>query len=349
MPHLEFANCRIRGIACTVPRSEVLTSELAGRHGANAARIESLTGIRSRRVAPSHLCASDMCADAASRLLSELGWSRDSVDAVIFVSQSQDYFLPATACLLQHRLGLPKGCACIDVSLGCSGYVYGLATTYGLVEAGLRRALLLVGDTSSRRISEEDRSVCFLFGDSGTATAIERDPCRSTFVLATDGSGADRLIIPAGHSRHPVPPTACERSAGPDGNRRGPHELFMDGPEVMAFTMREVPPLLESLLTSSGQHRDAIDLLVLHQANRFVTDQLALRLGVPSHRVPSSVERFGNTSCASVPVTLAECCRPSLMSSGRCVAILGFGVGWSWGGCLTHVGPICMPDIGELD
>lgn len=348
MPHLEFASCTIRGLACTVPRAQLSTSELASRLGSSAARIESITGIRSRRIAPDGICASDMCADAASRLLDQLGWSRDSIDAVVFVSQSQDYFLPATACLLQHRLGLPKGCACMDVSLGCSGYVYGLATAYGLVEAGLRRALLLVGDTSSRRISEEDRSVCFLFGDSGTATAIERAPCRSTFVLGTDGSGGDRLIIPAGHSRHPVPPTACERTAGPDGNRRGPHELFMDGPEVMAFTMREVPPLLESLLTSSGQHRDAIDLLVLHQANRFVTDQLALRLGVPADRVPSSVERFGNTSCASVPVTIAECCRPSLMSSRRRVAMLGFGVGWSWGGCLTDIGPICMPEIGEV-
>lgn len=123
----------------------------------------------------------------------------------------------------------------------------------------------------------------------------------------------------------------------------------MDGPEVMAFTMREVPPLLESLLAASRESRDAVELLVLHQANRFVTEQLALRLGVPAERVPSSVGRFGNTSCASVPVTLAERCRTLLVSSTRRVAMLGFGVGWSWGGCLTDIGPICMPGIGEID
>jgi len=349
MPELEFRNCRVSGVACTVPRNAVSTAELATRIGVGASRVEALTGIRSRRVAPPSMCASDLCADAACRLLAALGWSPDSIQALVFVSQSQDYFLPATACILQQRLGLPTDCACLDVSLGCSGYVYGLAATYGLVEAGVERALLLVGDTSSRRVSEEDRSVCFLFGDSGSATAIERAPCRSTFVLGTDGRGADRLIIPAGHSRHPIPPATCERAIGRDGNRRGPHELFMDGPEVMAFTMREVPPLLTRLLERSQLEREDLDLLLLHQANRFVTDQLADRVGVPRDRVPSSVERLGNTSCASIPVTMAECCHEPLSASSRQVALLGFGVGWSWAGCATRMGPICIPPVGELD
>lgn len=349
MPALEFRNCRIRGVSCTVPRDAVSTAELAARCGVGASRVESMTGIRSRRVAPPRMCASDLCADAADRLIGSLGWSRDSIQALVFVSQSQDYVLPATACLLQQRLGLPTDCACLDVSLGCSGYVYGLAATYGLVEAGIGRALLLVGDTSSRRVSEEDRSVCFLFGDSGSATAIERSPCPSTFVLGTDGRGADHLIIPAGQCRHPITPATFERTTGPDGNRRGPHELFMDGPEVMAFTMREVPPLFTRLLERSAMRREDLDLLLLHQANRFVTERLAQRIEVPLDRVPSSVGRFGNTSCASIPVTMAECCGESLAASSRQVALLGFGVGWSWAGCATRIGPICMPPIGELD
>jgi 3-oxoacyl-[acyl-carrier-protein] synthase-3 len=349
MPAVTTRNAAIVGVACTLPRKRVTTDDLAARvGGVDPKKIVAMTGIRERRVAAPEICASDLCEDAARRLISGLGWEPDSIGALVFVSQSPDYFLPATACLLQQKLGLAKHCAAFDVNQGCSGYVYGLWLAASLIEAGLERVLLLVGDTSTRRVSEQDRSAVFLFGDTGSATALERRPCDLHFVLGTDGAGGPNLIVPAGQCRALSSPETLQPREAEGGNIRTAEQLYMNGAEVMAFTLREVPKLWEEVLALSGLDPATVDSVVMHQANRFIIETIAKRLKVPLEKVPLSIPELGNTSCASVAITLTACLRDQLASSTMRLAMLGFGVGWSWGACIGNVGPICIPDFAEI-
>jgi 3-oxoacyl-[acyl-carrier-protein] synthase-3 len=348
MAALHFTKSRIAGIACTLPSNKVTTAEVAAALGADPKRVLAMSGIESRRMAPPGMCASDLCTDAASRLIEELGWQRESIGALIFVTQTPDYILPATACTLQQRLNLPTSCACLDVNMGCSGYVYGLWLASSLVESGMKRVLLLVGDTLTRFVSEADRSVTFLFGDSGSATALEREESKSAFVLGTDGSGAEQLIIRAGQARQRMTAELCERTEMEGGNIRSPQELYMNGSEVMTFTLREVPTLFDQLLEAGNTTREELDAVVMHQANQFLLDNLARKIGIDRERVPSSVKDFGNTSCATIPVTIASCLRESIASKPQRLAMMGFGVGWSWGGCIGDFGPIVAPPLNYL-
>ena len=344
MAVLKTSHARIAGVTCSFPAQEITTAATAERLGADVKRVVAMTGIESRRVAPPHLCASDLCADAAERLLASLKWEKESVNALIFLSQTPDYILPATACLLQQKLGLSKSCLCFDVNMGCSGYVYGLMTAASLVETGLGRVLLLVGDTSNRICSEEDKSVAFIFGDAGSATALERGESQATYVLGTDGGGANHLIIRAGQSRTRVTPDHCIRKEFEPGNIRNAQELYMNGSEVLTFALREVPQLFDQLQKESDVSKDGFDAVVMHQANQFMLDGLARKMGVGKERVPSSLRLFGNTSCASIPVTLSCCLREQLQNSRLRLAMLGFGVGWSWAGCAVEIGPTKMPE-----
>lgn len=343
MAILHFKNSRVAGIACTLPKNQVSTEEIAESLAIDPKRVVALTGIKSRRVAPPHICASDLCVDAASRLLDELGWQRESIDALIFVTQTPDFLIPASACIIQKRLGISNGCLCFDINMGCSGYVYGLSVASSLVESGLRRVLLLVGDTSTRVVSKMDRSVAFLFGDSGSATAVEREEAKTTFVLGTDGEGATQLIIPAGQCRLRTTPELCARVAMEGGNLRSPQELYMNGSEVMAFTLREVPKLFQDILVASDTKHDDIDAVVMHQANQFLLDALGKKLGYDKSNVPSSIENFGNTSCASIPVTITACLQDKIKFGPLRLALMGFGVGWSWGACIGNFGPMVSP------
>jgi len=338
-----FHNARVAGIACTLPENEVSTESIASTLGLPPRRIVAMTGIEKRRVAPPHICASDLCGDAAERLLASLGWKKDSIEALIFVSQTPDYILPATACTLQHRLGLSKECASFDVNQGCSGYIYGLWLASSLVETGLQRVLLLVGDTSNRISSEEDKSVAFLFGDSGSATAMQRSPATSHFILGTDGGGAGNLIIQAGQCRQ-RPNSVNSIRVEVEGGKRSPTELFMDGSEVMAFTLREVPPLFEQLLDYAGLQRSQLDAIVMHQANKFLIENLARKIDMPMKFIPLSLQEFGNTSCASIPVTISTCLREAVSAKSHTLALMGFGVGWSWSACTLNLDSISTPE-----
>ncbi len=339
-----MSRARIAGLTCTFPEQEISTVSTAERLSVNAQRVLSMTGIEARRVAARNLCSSDLCADAANRLLDTLKWEKSSVSALIFLSQTPDYILPATACLLQKRLGLSNACACFDVNMGCSGYVYGLMLAASLVESGIGRVLLLVGDTSNRYCSEMDKSVAFLFGDAGSATALDAGEVQATFVMGTNGEGAEHLIIRAGQARQRVTPELCIRTEAEPGNLRSPQELYMNGSEVLSFALREVPQLFSKLQDESGIGKDAFDAVVMHQANQFMLDGLGRKIGIAKERIPSSVRNFGNTSCASIPVTLTCCLREKLQTSSQKLALLGFGVGWSWAGCAIDIGPASMPE-----
>lgn len=344
-----FSQTQVAGVCCALPKNEVHTADVTSKLGiASPGKVVSMTGIEKRRIAPPSMCASDLCEAAAIKLLDSLGWDKASVEALVFVSQTPDYILPATACDLHRRLGLAKTTVAFDVNLGCSGYVYGLWLASSLVESGLKRVLLLVGDTISKLISPEDKATVFLFGDSGSATALERKPGQLVFVLGTDGSGVPHLIVPAGQAREPKDSVSMEIKADESGNRRGRHQLHMNGPEVMSFTLREVPPLFEQLLQHSGIGRDQVDAVVMHQANQFLLDALAKKMGIPKERVPSSLACYGNTSCGSIPVTFTTCLSRDLAKSTKHIVMMGFGVGWSWAGCIGELGPMVIPDFIEL-
>jgi 3-oxoacyl-[acyl-carrier-protein] synthase-3 len=294
------------------------------------------------------MCASDLCFAAAERLLSQLEWDRSSIDHLVVVTQYPDYLLPATSCLLHGRLGLSKSCACLDINLGCSGYIYGLSVASALlstVSAG--RCLLLVGDTPSKTASPQDKSVSMLFGDAGTATALESSPAAPPmyFQLGTDGSGYRHLILPAGGFRHPSTQLTKVRTERESGNWRSEEDLFMDGPEIFAFTLREVPPLIRTTLEATGWPVESVDAFIFHQANRFMIQHLQKKLKLPAEKVPIALGEYGNTSSASIPLAINAALRDTVSFGEQQLIMAGFGVGLSWGSAAVTCGPLVVPEI----
>jgi 3-oxoacyl-[acyl-carrier-protein] synthase-3 len=340
---------RLAGVASAVPEEKHHVEELSAVFGeAEVKKISESTGVVERYIVPEGMCTSDLCYAAAEQLLADTGWERDSVDALIFVSQTPDYVLPATACTLQRRLKLSKRCAAFDVGLGCSGYVYGLWLSSALISGGsIRRVLLLVGDTSNKPLSRADRSVAMLFGDAGTASAVERAEGAPaiTFVLGTDGGGRDNLIIPAGHFRTPSTTATATRTAREGNNQRSDEDLYMNGAEVFTFTLREVPALLKSLFAESGWEAEGTDAFVFHQANKFMLDYLVKRMKLPAHKVPIIISRYGNTSSASIPLAMTDALGPRLREQSMRLVLGGFGVGYSWGAATIECGPMPMPGL----
>ena len=323
---------RLAGVVSAVPSVKLDNAHFAARFGDDAVRdVTKMIGVETRYWAAPGQTTADLCEAAAARLLARLAWSPDTVDALIFVSQTPDQRLPATACVLQARLGLSRHCQAFDVGLGCSGYVYGLWLASTLINAGLSRVLLLAGETSSRLIDPDDRGTALLFGDAGTATALVRDPAApaTTFVLGTDGGGAANLIVPAGGFRQPA--ADPRRPAGFD-----PAHLYMDGGEVFAFTLRAVPRLVADLLGHAGCPVADVDAFVLHQANRFMLNHIAKKIGARPEQTPINIDRFGNTSSATLPLVLTSELADRLTGGPLRIALVGFGVGYSWGAALVQ-------------
>ncbi|MBP2299088.1 ketoacyl-ACP synthase III [Azospirillum picis] len=319
----------LRGIVGCVPEGREGLEDLARRFGDEAAhRIAAATGIESRRIVAPGQCTSDLAEAAARRLLDGLDWTPDSVDLLVVVTQTHDHLLPGTASVLHRRLGLRKGAAVIDVTHGCSGFVYGLWVAAGLLRTVGGRALLLVGDTTSRLVDPDDRAVAPLFGDGAGATALEVDggaPAMS-FDLGSDGAGAPYLSVEGGAMRRPDLPA----------------RLFMDGTQVFAFTLREVPASIGTALEGAGWSIDDIDHLVLHQANAQMIRHLGRKLGVATERTVVALQDLGNTSSASIPLALTAALGPSLTDGARRLLLSGFGVGWSWGSVALIMGPLAL-------
>lgn len=351
---LRVNDVRMVGLASAVPDFVRTVDDDALRFGEEDARkISESVGIKSRRIAPEGLCASDLCASAGERLLDQLGWERDSVQALLFVTQTPDYRIPATACTLQARLGLSTACAAMDINLGCSGYVYGLATAAqfarGLAgsQEGGGRVLLLVGDTLSRMVSPDDRSAALLFGDAGTATALEysQGAPEMFFDLGTDGSGAEHLIVPAGGFRRPATPESHVRTERENGNIRSDEDLVMDGGEVFLFTLSHVPGLVKRTLKGAGWTPDDIDGVVLHQANAFMLNHLRKRLKLDDEKMILALDSYGNTSSASIPLAMTHTWAKSFPDKPLQLILGGFGVGWSWGGAAVTCDDMVMPEL----
>jgi len=292
--------------------------------------IYAKTGIRARHVAAPHECASDLGVAAAERLLAEHQIDRSSIDWFLFCTQTPDYPLPTTACLMQERLGLPRSVGALDFNLGCSGFVYGLALAEGLIRSDqARRVLLVTAETYSKYIDPTDRSLRTIFGDGAAATLIEaaEEPSLSSFVFGTDGSGADTLLVDDGGARAP------HEALKPRKRKRWPSRLFMDGPALVKFTLNVVPPLVDRVLEQSGWAREDVDFYLMHQATLFMLDHLRKQLRLDAELVPEALEDCGNTVSSTIPLLIDRLRTTGRLQPGKRTLLIGFGVGLSWAGC----------------
>lgn len=289
------------------------------------------TGIFQRYIAAPNETASDLAFRAAEKLFSENSIDRSTIDFVLLCTQTPDYPLPTTACLLQQRLGLSQGCGAIDFNLGCSGYVYGLAIAEGLIRSGAaRRILFLTAETYSKYITQDDRSLRTIFGDAAVATLIDASDKTSlhSFQFGTDGSGADTLLVADGGAR------AAEDSIKPRHRKRWASRLYMDGPSLMSFTVVAVPKLIDEILSAAKLQSSQIDLFLLHQATRKMLEQLQTRLELADDRLPIRLEHCGNTVSSTLPILIHDLRKERRIDPQRENLLIGFGVGWSWAGCV---------------
>ncbi|MBI5720130.1 MAG: ketoacyl-ACP synthase III [Burkholderiales bacterium] len=320
---------RIAGIStCVPPHAADNLDPALGFDPEEVRKVVAMAGVRQRRVVDDGVTSADLCFEAAEHLLQRLGWERDSISGLIFVTQSPDYFLPSTSCMLHHWMGLPDTCAAFDVGLGCSGYPYGLYLAATMLRGGgHRRILMLHGETPSRFVDPADHATTLLFGDSGSATALELDEQgRGHFCLHTDGSGHAGLIMRGGGFRDRFPADPRHLS------------LEMDGAGVFSFTIKRVPPLLADALAQAGCEVADVDAYVFHQSNRFMIKHLAKKCGLPEDRVPMTLEDNGNCGGPSVAVTATRRL-PAARARPLKVMLLGYGVGLSWGAAVVDLQP----------
>ena len=328
---------RIAGVSTCVPPTRVDNLDLGERYGAEDVRkVVSMAGVRHRHVVGDELTAVDLCTEAARRLLGQLGWAPESITGLIMVTQSPDHFLPSSACVVHAKLDLPVECAAFDMGLGCSGYPYGLYIAATMLKAGgQQRILMLHGETPSRFVHPDDHATTLLFGDAGSATALEAVPAASgapaaepaCFGLFTDGTGAEGLIIRGGAFRDRTP--------------ADPRDLCvrMDGAGIFNFTIKRVPPLVNDTLAFAGLTVPDIDAYLFHQSNRFIMKHLMKKCGLSEDRVPFTIEDTGNCGGPSVAVTLTR----SLVGRDRDrplrLMLLGYGVGLSWSSAVVMLPP----------
>jgi 3-oxoacyl-[acyl-carrier-protein] synthase III len=337
--HKNSVAARITGITTHLPDT-VLTNEhlSAVFESWSADKIFEKTGIFERRIAGPNETALDLGVAAAEKLLSNGNVDRQSVDYLIFCTQAPDYILPSSACIMQDRLGLPKSVGALDITLGCSGFVYGLSLATGLIAGGMAsRVLLVTADTYSKFINDQDRSVRTLFGDGAAATLVERaepnGPSIGAFVFGTDGSGAGELIVETGGARLARSAETGKTYEDDSGNVRCRDNLYMNGGAVMSFTLREVPTLFKAVKEKAELDDDRLDYVIMHQANRFMLDALRKKMKLPAEKAPYFFEMVGNTVSSTIPFVLENMYAEGKLGPNTSAILLGFGVGLSWAGC----------------
>lgn len=346
---------RIAGVRACVPKEErSLSDEGLIEDATERERLMASIGVRSRHIARPDILTSDLCQKAADSLITQLGWDRETIDVLLFVTQSADYVIPSTACALQHRLGLGSLMA-FDINLGCSGYAYGLWTAASLLKTLTprgrpARALVLAGDVSTSKLLPDDRSTKPLFGDAGSATALELDEAASDMfgVFGTDGSGFAHIIVEAGGLKLPLLPPEKPHDEETQARLYKAARLHLNGPEVFNFTLKQVPLLVKSIFELSNLDQDHVDYVLFHQANCFMLNHLRKKSGLAEEKVPIAMETYGNTSSASIPLTL--CAKLSdQLETPKSVVMMGFGVGWSWSALSLKLGPLPKPGIDIYD
>jgi 3-oxoacyl-[acyl-carrier-protein] synthase-3 len=330
-------------IAHYLPERVLTNEELAARfEGWTPEKILQKTGIEFRRVAAEDQTSADLAVLAAERLFESGAVERDSIDFVLFCTQSPDYFLPTSACVIQDRLGLRTDIGALDFNLGCSGYIYGLGLAKGLIETGqATRVLFLTGETYSKFIHPGDKSVRTLFGDAGSATIVDavetEEALIGPFLYGTDGRGAQNLIVPTGAAREARSEDSATENEDESGNQRARDNLYMNGPEIFNFTLKMVPASVKGLLEKRGLTIDDVDLFVFHQANEYMLEHLRKKIGLPREKFVVSMRSCGNTVSATIPIALEDARARGLAKAGDLVMLVGFGVGYSWGGTFVRL------------
>ena len=350
MAFLEFKNVRIAGIAAGVPKNVV--SILEGDNednlavGTSSEEFVKATGVKERRIS-SVLTTSDLCCAAAEKLITDLKWNKEDIDAVIFVSQTADYFFPATSCIIQNRLNLSKECYATDISLGCSGWVYGLSNAVSLISSlNLKKILLMVGDAKKRCIQKTDP----LFGFAGTVTALEYTEGAKGFQFhfGTDGSGYDAIITPDGGSRNQVSKSSFELYEF-EGKMIHRLQSRMKGMDVFSFGISTAPKTVKKLAEHYGFDYLDHDYFIFHQANMKMNNMIVKKLKLPIEKVPSCMYNFGNTSSASIPLTIVTQLKGQIENKRTNFICCGFGVGLSWGTVKFETENIIISELVELE
>lgn len=320
---------RVAGVSTCVPPRLIDNIECGKDYGVDEVRkVVAMAGVRYRHIVEPGITSADLCFEAANSLIERINWARDSITGLILVTQTPDYFLPSSSCMLHKWLGLSDQCAAFDVGLGCSGYPYGLYLATTMLKAGgHQRILMLHGETPSQFTSPDDHATTLLFSDVGSATAIEMTDAsghQGFFCLQTDGQGYDDLIVRGGGFR--------------DRSPSNPRDLFlhMDGAGIFNFTIKRVPPLIRDTLAFANLTVDDIDWYLFHQSNRFIMKHLAKKCGLPEQRLPLVLERFGNSGGASVALALTQGVPDTDRNAGR-VMVVGYGVGLSWGAAIVRI------------
>lgn len=345
MAQATIHNVRYAGMVTCVPR-RVLSNidDCPPQMRPARERLVRNIGIHTRRICSEWQCFSDLAFDAAEHLLEQLHWKREEIDALIVVSQSPDYLIPSTAIILQDRLRLNKSTIAFDVNLGCSGYPFALHLLGCMIATGgVKRGLVLVGDRCATVIDP-------LFSDAGTATALEYVPGAPPmyFDLNSDGSGHRAIMLPAGGHREPYGVQHAIPTQDADGIWRLPTSLVLDGPAVLSFSTQQIPPAVKNLLTYANCPIDDIDYFLFHQANRMINETIRKKLGLDAEKVPSSLHDFGNTSGASIPVTMTVRIQEALQGSDNKLLMSGFGIGLSWGSCIVDISDAIFPPLLEV-
>lgn len=353
MAFMKFNGVGITALAGAVPSTVIENYRYTQYFPEDQVReVVDKVGIFERRFADSNTCSSDLCFAAAEKLFADNDVNREEIDLLVFVSQTPDYRMPATSILLQHRLGLPSTTIAFDVNLGCSGFLYGLSIVYSFMEhSGLRKALLLDGETRSKVYSPKDRRSAFLFGDGGVAALIERNDKfgDSYFSLNSDGSRGDLIKINGGGYRMPSSEeTLRERVVDEYGNIRNEEQGYMNGGDVFNFVIREIPRDIKKTLEWSGEDIHSLDYYVFHQANNFINSYLAKKLKLDVSRIPSTIAKYGNTSSVSVPLTIVDALKGELQGRKR-ILLSAFGVGMTWATAIMSFDNCKISDIVEVE
>lgn len=349
MPVLKTQKVKLRGVCCALPEDKKTVFEI-GKDHFDEDLIEKTTsaiGVKEIYIADANTTASDLCFAAAERLIQQLGWERHTIDGLLFISQTPDYKMPATACILQHRLGLSVDCVALDINLGCSGFVYGIFTASQFIETKTcKRVLVLNGDTLRRHISPKDKGITFIISDAGSAAAVEysEDAEPMTIVACSDGSGYKDLIVEAGGSRLPISEETGAYYTDQDGNVRKKEDLYMNGMGIFTFAVKRVPALIQSVLADHGWVEENVDLFLLHQANAYMLKYISKRAKIPGPKMPVNIDKYGNTNGSTIPFLICDLFGEQPERKNNAV-LAGFGVGLSWGAVALTLKDLCTDII----
>jgi 3-oxoacyl-[acyl-carrier-protein] synthase-3 len=297
------------------------------------------TGVVSRAVADKSEVSSDLALAAAEKLIEQENIDRSRIGLLVYCSADFDYYTPATACVLHGKLDLPSSCGAMDLTLGCSAYIYALSAIKGMMETnGIENALLLTASTLTRLIHPKDRSNRFLFGDAGSATLIsnKQEGSIGPFVFGTDGKGFEKIMVRDGYLRHPYTNASWIDRKDEFGNVTNDGSFFMDGLNVFLFSVRVVPKMIAEVLAKASMKQDEIDLFIFHQPNVFLNETLRKKMNIPEEKFVHCMDKFGNTVQATIPIAISESIRNGRLKPGMNVLLAGFGVGLSWAATIVR-------------